>query len=304
MQREPEIVHQMAGDLGILPSHISLLMRTAPARYKVFYIPKRSGGMREVAQPAREVKMIQRWLIRYFKDRLPIHEAVTAYMTGTSIRANAIAHCDSQYLLKLDFSNFFPSIVKHDIQTHLERYCGDFIDTSARDLIAHACCWTPRREYPPRLCIGAPTSPMLSNSVMYDFDQLLGNIANNERVTYTRYADDITLSATEPGKLDRYVDLVMQLLLDLAYPRIELNTTKTVRASRASKRVVTGLVLTPTGNVSIGRERKRIIRAMFHRNIHGKLNAKEIQVLEGFLAFAENIEPGFCERLKRSMLRA
>lgn len=302
MQREPDIILQMAADLGMLPSHISLLIRTAPLRYKVFYIPKKSGGMREVAQPAREVKTIQRWLIRYLKDRLPIHEAATAYTTGSSIRANAAAHCHSRYLLKLDFSNYFPSIVKHDIQMHLERYCADFLGESARELIAQTCCWMPRREHPLRLCIGAPTSPMLSNSVMYDFDRLLGDIANDEHVTYTRYADDITLSAEEPGKLDRYVEVVMQLLRDLAYPRIELNMAKVVRASRASKRVVTGLVLTPSGSISIGRDRKRLIRAMFHRKIQGKLNAEEAQVLEGFVAFAENIEPGFRKRLERSML--
>ncbi|MER1967395.1 retron St85 family RNA-directed DNA polymerase [Castellaniella sp. GW247-6E4] len=302
MQREPDIILQMAADLGILPSHISLLTRTAPLRYKVFYIPKKSGGMREVAQPAREVKTIQRWLIRYLKDRLPIHEAATAYMTGTSIRANATAHRDSRHLLKLDFSNYFPSIVKHDIQTHLEHYCADFLGESAREIIAHTCCWMPRREYPLRLCIGAPTSPMLSNSLMYDFDRLLGDIANDEHVTYTRYADDITLSAAEPGKLDRYVEVVKQLLRDLAYPRIELNMAKVVRASRASKRVVTGLVLTPSGSISIGRDRKRLIRAMFHRKIHGRLSAEEAQALEGFVAFAENIEPGFRKRLEQSML--
>lgn len=300
MQCDSDIIRRIALDLGMLPAHVSLLFRTAPLRYKVFYIPKKSGGIREVAQPAREIKAIHRWLISYLKDRLPVHVAAMAYMKGVSIRDNASAHCDSRYLLKLDFTNFFPSIVKDDIRSHLSRYCSD-LDESASDLIAHVCCWAPHRQYPLRLCIGAPTSPLLSNSVMYDFDLLLDGVAKDDEVVYTRYADDITLSTSRPGILDRYVDLIERFLQEIAYPRVELNTTKTVRASRASRRVVTGLILTPTGNVSIGRNRKRLIRAMFHRSAQGRLSDEEKKVLDGLLAFAESVEPGFRKRLLRSI---
>ncbi|MFV3378719.1 retron St85 family RNA-directed DNA polymerase, partial [Pseudomonas sp. NY11226] len=239
MKREPEIIHQMAESLGILPSHISLLIRTAHLRYKVFYIPKRSGKMREVAQPAREIKAIQRWLISHMKDLLPIHDAVTAYMPGTSIGKNATAHSGSEYLLKLDFSNFFPSITKQDVLNHLGHYCVDSLPPSSRELIAQACCWAPKREFPLRLCIGAPSSPILSNSVMYDFDCQLADAAESEGITYTRYADDITLSAKKSGILDRYIDVVSDLLGSIKYPRLRLNMDKVVKASRASKRMVT-----------------------------------------------------------------
>ena len=137
---------------------------------------------------------------------------------------------------------------------------------------------------------------------MHQFDSLLSMTASSDGVIYTRYADDITLSSTEKLKLDRYITIVKELLNDLQYPKLQLNTKKTVLASRASKRVVTGLVLTPTGEVSLGRDRKRKIRAMFHRYLQGHLASDELQILQGLLAFAESIEPGFRERLNRSML--
>lgn len=56
------------------------------------------------------------------------------------------------------------------------------------------------------------------------------------------------------------------------------------------------------GEVSLGRDRKRKIRAICHRHIQGQLAPGELKALEGLLAFAESIEPGFSERLKRSML--
>ncbi len=92
MLRANDLLLQMSSDFGMLTGHLQSIVRTAPIRYKVFYIPKRSGGLREVAQPAREVKAIQRWLIKRLELLLPLHAAATAYRSGASIRNNALQH--------------------------------------------------------------------------------------------------------------------------------------------------------------------------------------------------------------------
>jgi RNA-directed DNA polymerase len=102
-------------------------------------------------------------------------------------------------LLKMDFRNFFPSILMTDIVRHLEIHCGQQYDSSAIKLIAYVCTWAPKRQGPLRLCIGAPSSPLLSNSVMFDFDKQLSSAAASDRVTYTRYADDLALSSRTSG---------------------------------------------------------------------------------------------------------
>lgn len=89
MESKDEIVRRIAADSGLLPRHVERIILTAPLRYKIFEIPKRGGGMREVAQPAREVKTLQRWVVRELKPLLPIHSAATAYQTGSSIARNA-----------------------------------------------------------------------------------------------------------------------------------------------------------------------------------------------------------------------
>ena len=293
------LLHRMSSELGMLPSHLSLIIRTAPLRYKVFDIPKKAGGSRTVAQPAREVKAIQRWVIRELTGHLPVHEAAMAYRPGVSIRNNAERHAASRYMLKLDFTNFFPSILRSDISSHLQRHCSNILSPDACELVAHVCCWAPDRNPPLRLCIGAPSSPLLSNSIMFEFDNLLASASAAEGVTYTRYADDITLSSRERGKVERYEKVVRDILAGLDFPKIRINAGKTVLASRAGKRVVTGLVLTPEGGVSIGRDRKRLIRAMYHRSTQNQISEQEAQELEGLLAFADSIEPGFSVRLKR-----
>jgi hypothetical protein len=137
---------------------------------------------------------------------------------------------------------------------------------------------------------------------MYEFDSRLSDICTQEGVTYTRYADDLTISSREHGKVDRYGTIVESILSELQYPHLTLNEKKTVRASRAGRRIVTGLVLTPQGSVSIGRDRKRLIRAMYHRSLSQQFSPNEEQELAGLLAFAESIEPGFSARLKKSVM--
>lgn len=295
-----DLLSQIASDLGMLLSHLQSIVRTAPIRYKVFHIPKRSGGLREVAQPAREVKAIQRWLTAHLGPLLPLHEAATAYRTGASIRSNALQHVDSNYLLKMDFKNFFPSILITDIIQHLEVYCGQQYDSSAIKLIAYVCTWAPKRQKPLRLCIGAPSSPLLSNSIMYSFDMRLSSAAAADGICYTRYADDLTLSTRHPRVLANYPALVADIVASLNYPRLKLNENKSVFASRSGRRIVTGVTLTPDRHLSIGRIRKREIRAMYHRMILGQLNQEEQRELAGLIAFANDVEPGFAAWLSGS----
>jgi RNA-directed DNA polymerase len=107
---------------GIPESSAKHIASSAANRYKVFYITKRGGkGLREVAQPAREVKAVQRIIIRIVEPMLTIHPAAMAYVAGKSIISNAAAHASAKYLLKLDFSSFFPSIDVLSVSRVVER---------------------------------------------------------------------------------------------------------------------------------------------------------------------------------------
>jgi RNA-directed DNA polymerase len=300
MLNAQELVKQMSIDIGILPGHLREIIRTAPLRYKVFTIPKKNGGEREVAQPAREVKKIQRWIVQQLTPLLPIHEVTTAYRPNSSIKKNAQPHAENNFLLKLDFKNFFPSILRSDITRHLEIYCAEHYDVSAITLIAHCLCWAPKRTPPLRLCIGAPSSPLISNSILYRFDSIVFDATQKAGIKYTRYADDISISSSKRGELDKILMLIEATLQNMDYPSITINAPKTVFASRKGSRFITGIMLTPEKKLSVGRHRKKLIRAMYHRFRSGLLTEKEQARLTGLLAFVENIEPGFKARLKNS----
>lgn len=81
-------------------------------------------------------------------------------------------------------------------------------------------------------------------------------------------------------------------------PKLEINEEKTVSATKKYKRFVTGLILANDGSVSLGRDRKRRIRAALHHAILGRLDERQQVELAGLLAFVNDVEPTFLIRLE------
>ncbi|MEI2733440.1 MAG: reverse transcriptase domain-containing protein [Rhodoblastus sp.] len=108
------LLQKLSADLAIAMSDLVRIVATAPRRYKVYEIPKRTGGTRIIAQPARDLKILQRYLHDTLLKKLPVHSDAMGYVEGRSIAHNARRHVDSAVILKLDFKDFFPSIMVAD----------------------------------------------------------------------------------------------------------------------------------------------------------------------------------------------
>ena len=125
-----------------------VLIATAPARYKDHLIRKRHGGTRLISQPTKELKFLQRLVVKRELDYLPIHVAATAYRPGKSIRDHATPHASAKYLLKLDFKDFFLSLEEGALQHRLE------VDTSyskaERWLLCNLLCRQPKGTKMPK----------------------------------------------------------------------------------------------------------------------------------------------------------
>ncbi|MHC6156242.1 retron St85 family RNA-directed DNA polymerase [Bradyrhizobium elkanii] len=273
------------------------IVRNAPARYKTYTIPKRSGGERIISQPARELKALQRILAEDLLHGLPIHPAAMAYRDGVSIRANAAAHAQNGPVLKFDFKDFFPSITSHDWRAYCDR--NSLFDDPQDLLISTNILfhrWRGSKRL--RLAIGAPSSPCLSNILMNDFDTQITEMVSRDKVTYTRYADDLTFSAKRTGFLTGVERGLRRKLQEIKSPSLTLNASKTVLATTKYKRRVTGLVLTNAGEVSLGHGRKREIRAKLHYELQGRLTTQQRAELAGLLAFVHDVEPKFLLKLE------
>lgn len=288
---------KILSDFLISPRELNRIISTAPHRYKVFYIPKkRPDQFREIAQPAKELKALQSWLVSYLIDHLPIHDCAVAYRPGRGIKYNALQHTGKKFVLKMDLEGFFPSIIQNDIESHLAKYCPNQHTKSEVEDICRLILWNNNSRH--QLCIGAPSSPFISNTILYDLDQVIYLYCNNLGVTYTRYADDLIFSTNNEKLLWQIEHFIYKALRELSYPRLVVNKKKTIHTSKGRGILITGIVVTPSGALSLGRERKRLIRASIHHFINQKLSYKEIEQLNGWLAFSQDIEPNFIDNMK------
>lgn len=245
--------------------------------YHTFERAKKSGkGFRKICAPTEKLKSIQRLIKTNILDCVVAHQSSTGYKKGTSIVENAQAHVGKRVLLNLDIENFFSSI-------SMPRVTGLFTSLGyAEDLaimLARLCC------YEHALPQGAPTSPSLANMICHRLDRRLSGLAQNRKMSYTRYCDDITLSSDETIS-SNFVELVKSIILEEGF---SVNKDKTRVLSRASSQIVTGL--TVNQKVNVPRAKRRLIRASFHRMVTGKdFSDFERRKLEGFASFMQMIK--------------
>lgn len=290
------ILLSLSKSLSITISELYRYVNTAPHRYKTYNIRKRNGnGFRQIAQPTPAIKIIQKEAIEKIIHELPIHESCMAYVINKSIKDNAELHMGNTYLLKMDFKDFFPSITPLDLMQHCKKYYSK-LDEIDNFVIPKLFFWKPK-GMGLRLSIGAPSSPFISNTIMYDFDCLIFERTKSMGITYSRYADDLTFTTKQQGILFGIPELVKNTCLEIEYPRLTINEEKTIFSSKSNNRHITGIVITNEGKISLGRDRKRKIKSFVFKCINGNLNEEEIEYLKGNIAFAKNIEPAFFDSL-------
>jgi RNA-directed DNA polymerase len=230
---------------------------------------------------------------------LPVHAAATGYVPGQNIRENAGYHVDSKIILKLDFREFFPSLTVGDwrryvISTHPPEILKDDLDTYNKILF-----WGQGSRTPKCLSIGAPSSPVLSNVMLFGIDNIFRAHASKLDLIYTRYADDITVSGNSIENVLRFEALATRTINTVKSPNLTFNDEKRGLFRKGQKLMVTGLVITPMRQISIGRDRKRLISVLLHKVIVGQTDQSKILYLRGLMGFALATEPEFIDRMRR-----
>jgi RNA-directed DNA polymerase len=292
------VVRLLAIETGLREDTVRKIMMSAPVRYKTYTIPKKTQGLRLISQPAREVKLLQRALVEVLLKTLPTHSCATAYRSGLSIADNARPHAGHRPVIKMDLRDFFPSIKARDWVSYCkETRCLD----SESDMALTASLLFQARpgSHVLQLAIGAPSSPMVSNVLMYEFDKRIEAAVAVNKVVYTRYADDMTFSAPRTGYLTGVIKAVATVIRELPYPKLEINSDKTTYITTRYHRTVTGLTLTNDGRVTIGRDRKRALRAAVHHALTTQLTHQELEELAGMLAYVNAVEPEFLNVLRQ-----
>lgn len=297
-----ELIKLISENLNVPSDMLADALKNSRRLVKHLKIPKRDGTLRTVYQPSKKLKIIQYWLIENVFKHFEIHHAATAFQKDKSIKINAFIHKKGKYFLKLDFKNFFPSIIFDDFKLFIHQLIKktnlNVEEDELSDLIRNSCFY--RRD---RLPIGYPTSPIISNIVMYDFDtRIVSAISDKDMYgvsNYTRYADDLTFSTDLKGACDNIKKLVEDILNDIKSPDLTLNTVKTkFVSSSGGSAIVTGLRICHDGHITIHRKYKDKIRLMLSLYSKGKLSEDEIPSLKGHLGYIRHVDGSFYTKLQ------
>lgn len=254
-------------------------LRAIEPTYHRFAIAKKRGGTRTIDAPSPELKRIQRIILRRLLARLTPHNATTAYRKGRSIVSNALPHVGKAVVIKMDIVEFFPSTTAERVDYYFRRIGWD---------AEAAALLTRLTTLDGGLPQGAPTSPALSNLVNQIMDARIQRIVDHRKGSYTRYADDITVSF--PADYPRRVRGVMQGIKAIARSfgyRIHVKQKLRVLRRHQQQRV-TGLVVNDRLNLT--RKKRRQLRAAEHRlRTRGTATMTEAQ-LKGWRALQDMIE--------------
>lgn len=289
-------LRKMALEMRVPVSHVLAIAETASHRYKTYRIAKRTGGSREIAHPAIELKSLQRWVADNILSKMPVHDSVYSYRAGRGIRDHAELHKKQNYLVRIDFKDFFPSITAKDVARLLIENRTKLPSSFTAEDVRNICKIVCRNG---RLTIGAPSSPAISNAVLYSFDKHWSRVCMQRKIVYSRYADDIYLSTNVPNILGPTFSEIRSDLASREWPKLTINRRKVVFTSRKHNRNVTGLTLTSDRKISIGHDKKRALRSQVFKFSQGKLSEKEASYLRGYLSYVKSVEPSFIMKLRK-----
>ncbi|MFT3706571.1 MAG: reverse transcriptase family protein [Archangium sp.] len=229
--------------------------------YTTFTIPKRSGGIRTIHSPAGPLASVQRRIANLLTALYSAPGSTHGFAPKRSIITNALSHCGSTHFLNLDIRDCFPSISEQMVAQGLATIGAD---SAVIDRILRICM---RNGSLPQ---GSPTSPILLNLALSEFDRELSQFASANGAVVSRYADDITISTASkmpstiavPIRAPFRVLVGRELSSIFANARLAVNFRK-LRLEETSTRapLVTGIHVAP--RLDVRRRVWRRTEAMF-----------------------------------------
>ena len=162
------------------------------SKYTQFEIPKHDGTYRTINSPPKNLKILQLKLNHTLQIIYNEKQCSHGFVKDRNIVTNSLPHLNKRHILNIDLENFFPSIHIGRVAKALQSPPFNLPPLPAETISQIACM--DNGELPQ----GSPLSPTISNIVAHSLDVALLSFAKKNQLTYTRYADDITLSSSKP----------------------------------------------------------------------------------------------------------
>ncbi|MEH1884796.1 reverse transcriptase family protein [Nostoc sp.] len=269
--------------------------------YLPFKISKKTGGERIISAPKPELKAAQRWILENILENIEVHNAAHGFCRNRSIVTNAKPHVGANVIINLDLQNFFQSISYNRVK---ELFCGFGYSEPTATIFGLICTTaeiaidgkinyiaSENRHLPQ----GSPASPAISNLICRNLDSRLATIAENLGFSYTRYADDLTFSASGDAS-HQISNLIKNAKIIITNECFTVNDNKTKISSKSVQQEVTGVIVNTQLNIS--KKTLKAFRATLYQIEQEGLSGKTwgnstnlIAAITGFANYVAMINP-------------
>lgn len=282
-----------------------LFERDRQSLYHTFHIPKASGGLRQIDAPCEELMEALRDLKKILEDDMfaLYHTNAFAYIKHRSTIHALKRHQknESNWFLKVDFSNFFGSTTP-EFLFRMVSVIFPFSEVVKTDVGKQAL------EKALSLCFlngglpqGTPTSPMLTNLMMIPIDHYLSKVLRESpgKFVYTRYADDMLISSKYTFKFVDVLKMIEDVLVKFNAP-FTFKREKTRYGSKNGSNWNLGLMLNKDNEITLGRKKKNRMKIMLTNYIRDKKNGvqwevHDVQVMNGQLSYFRMVEESYTD---------
>ncbi|RCJ23486.1 RNA-directed DNA polymerase [Nostoc sp. ATCC 43529] len=302
---EYNTVTEIACAMGITPGQLRFLTSSFSGsqvkHYVHFQISKKTGGERLISAPKPNLKAAQKWILQNILEKLEVHNSAHGFCKNRSIVTNAQPHVGNDVIVNIDLQNFFEAITYKRVK---ELFSGFGYSETAAKIFAVICTTseieihgqandiTSGNRHLPQ---GSPASPAISNLICYHLDSRIAAMAENLGFCYTRYADDLTFSASGQASHKIY-NLIKNVKLIINSEGFTVNFHKTNILSKSVQQEVTGVVVNTKLNIS--KKTLKAFRATLYQIEQEGLSGKHwgnstniIAAITGFANYVAMINP-------------
>ena len=265
--------------------------------YHRFKIPKSKGGFRTIASPKPLLRQAQNWILEDILNKVKLHDAAMAFRPNRSIVDNAERHKNGGVIIRIDLKDFFPSIkfprikgvfqslgYNEGLSTVFGLLCTDMARMEAKLNGQSYFIGMSDRHLPQ----GACTSPALTNILCRNMDARMSGLAKKFGFIYTRYADDLVLSHSDPTiNVKTMINCTKSIIRDEGF---EVHPDKLMVMRPHQRQNVTGIIVNETPKVS--RKDMRKFRSFLHHlkkygleTVSAKIGKNAANYAQGYWAF-------------------
>lgn len=278
--------------LNCSPKEILKLCKNAECLYSVFYEQKKSNGYRKLVRVNHQLQAVQKKIHLNILKKVIYPTYLIGSISGRDAKTNAQAHCHSKILFKEDIANFFPNITVH----HVFDIWKNFFKFEHNV----ALCLTRLTTFRGALPQGTSTSPLLANLVLYKRESSFNQWCCNNGLTYTRFVDDISISARgriDPKMKTMVLNKLCGMLISMGF---QIKRSKhAIETSRAHMTVMNiGINRT---QATVSHQYRKKLRAEICQLQKTQYSEKSLLSTQGKVNHVKRYHPNYAQKLQLSL---